>query len=121
MRATYEGAVVILASATPSLESYFNHLNKKINYLHLPERFGGAQYPRVHLVDMLSDQEESGKFGQIISGLLQDKIEDRLKKSEQIILLQNRRFLLRGVPQNDQKSFFGFGQPWSERRFFVDF
>ena len=91
MRATYEGAVVILASATPSLESYFNHLNKKINYLHLPERFGGAQYPRVHLVDMLSDQEESGKFGQIISGLLQDKIEDRLKKSEQIILLQNRR------------------------------
>lgn len=91
MRATYEGSVVVLASATPSLESYFNHLNKKINYLHLPERFGGAQYPRVHLVDMLSDQGESGKFGQIISGLLQDKIEDRLKKSEQIILLQNRR------------------------------
>jgi len=91
MRATYEGSVVILASATPSLESYFNHLNKKINYLHLPERFGGAQYPRVHLVDMLSEQVESGKFGQIISGLLQDRIEDRLKKSEQIILLQNRR------------------------------
>ena len=91
MRATYEGSVVVLASATPSLESYFNHLNKKINYLHLPERFGGSQYPRVHLVDMLSDQGESGKFGQIISGLLQDKIEDRLKKSEQIILLQNRR------------------------------
>jgi primosomal protein N' (replication factor Y) len=40
---------------------------------------------------MLSDQEESGKYGQIFSGLLQDKIEDRLNKKEQIILLQNRR------------------------------
>ena len=40
---------------------------------------------------MLTDQEDSGKYGQIISGLLQDKIEDRLDKKEQVILLQNRR------------------------------
>ena len=91
MRATYEGAAVVLSSATPSLESYYNYLHKKMTYLRLPERFGGAKYPQVHLVDMLSDQEESGKFGQIFSGLLQDKIEDRLNKKEQIILLQNRR------------------------------
>jgi primosomal protein N' (replication factor Y) len=91
MRATYEGSAVVLSSATPSLESYYNHLHKKMTYLHLPERFGGAKYPQVHLVDMLGDQEESGKFGQIFSGLLQDKIEDRLNKKEQIILLQNRR------------------------------
>ena len=91
MRATYEGSCVVLSSATPSLESYYNYLQKKFTYLHLPERFGGAQYPQVHLVDMLGAQEESGKFGQIISGLLQDKIEDRLQKKEQIILLQNRR------------------------------
>lgn len=91
MRATYEGSSVVLSSATPSLESYYNHLHKKLTYLHLPERYGGAKYPLVHLVDMLGDQEESGKFGQIFSGLLQDKIEDRLQKKEQIILLQNRR------------------------------
>lgn len=91
VRAKYEGAAVVLSSATPSLESYYNHLNEKLNYLHLPERFGGAKYPQVHLVDMLGDQEESGKYGQIFSGLLQDKIEDRLEKKEQIILLQNRR------------------------------
>ncbi|MBT3502142.1 MAG: primosomal protein N' [Candidatus Marinimicrobia bacterium] len=91
MRATYEGASVVLSSATPSLESYYNYLHKKLSYLHLPERYGGAKYPHVHLVDMLSDQEESGKYGQIFSGLLQDKIEDRLNKKEQIILLQNRR------------------------------
>ena len=40
---------------------------------------------------MLSYQQETGKFGVVISGLLQDKIEERLKKNEQIILLQNRR------------------------------
>ena len=91
MRATYEGSAVVLSSATPSLESYYNYLHKKLTYLYLPERFGGAKYPQVHLVDMLADQDESGKFGQILSGLLQDKIEDRLNKKEQIILLQNRR------------------------------
>ena len=91
MRASYEGSTVVLSSATPSLESYYNYLHKKLTYLRLPERFGGAKYPQVHLVDMLADQDESGKFGQILSGLLQDKIEDRLNKKEQIILLQNRR------------------------------
>jgi len=91
VRAKVEGSAVVLSSATPSLESYYNHLQEKLNYLHLPERFGGAKYPQVHLVDMLQEQDESGKFGQIFSGLLQDKIEDRLEKKEQIILLQNRR------------------------------
>lgn len=91
MRAKLERAVVVLASATPSLETYYNYKSKKIKYLHLPERFGNATYPQIHLVDMLTDQEDSGKYGQIISGLLQDKIEERLNKKEQIILLQNRR------------------------------
>ena len=91
VRAKYEAACVVLSSATPSLESYYNHLNKKLTYLHLPKRYGGAKYPQVHLVDMLNENDESGKFGQIFSGLLQDKIEARLQKNEQIILLQNRR------------------------------
>ena len=40
---------------------------------------------------MLQNQEESGKYDQVISGLLQDKIEERLTNKEQVILLQNRR------------------------------
>ena len=40
---------------------------------------------------MLKEQEDTGRFGQIISGTLQDKIEERLKNNEQVILLQNRR------------------------------
>ncbi len=91
MRGFYEKAVVVISSATPSLESYFNYLNKKINYIRLPKRFGKAKYPNVYIVNMLSEQDETGKIGQIVSGLLQDKIEDRLNKKEQIILIQNRR------------------------------
>ena len=91
MRANYADATVVLSSATPSLESYYNYKKKKLVYLHIPKRYGNAQYPKIHLVDMLSTQKESGKWGQIFSGLLQDKIEDRLNKNEQIILLHNRR------------------------------
>jgi len=91
MRGKIEGSTVILSSATPSLESYYNYLKEKLTYIYLPKRFGGAKYPIVHVVDMLTDQNESGKYGLVLSGLLQDKIEDRLKKNEQVILLQNRR------------------------------
>ena len=91
MRGSFEKSTVIVASATPSLESFYNFQQKKIEYLRLPKRFGNAKYPEVHIVDMLSNQEETGKFDQVISGLLQDKIEEKLKKNEQIILIQNRR------------------------------
>ena len=91
MRGKIHQATVVLASATPSLESYYNQNLGKLKYLHLPERFGGARYPHVHIVNMEQEQEESGKPGQVLSGLLLEKIEDRLTKKEQIILLQNRR------------------------------
>ena len=57
----------------------------------MPKRFGNAKYPEVHIVDMLSNQKETGKYDLVVSGLLQDKIEEKLKKDEQIILIQNRR------------------------------
>ena len=91
MRGRLHGAVVILSSATPSLESYYNHIQSKYVYLRLPERFGGAKYPHVHLVNMVQEQEETGKVDQLISGLLQDKIARRLERKEQVILLHNRR------------------------------
>ena len=91
MRGSFEKATVIVSSATPSLESYYNFQQKKIAYLSLPKRYGDAKYPKVHIVDMLANQAETGKFDQVISGLLQDKIEEKLNKKEQIILIQNRR------------------------------
>ena len=56
MRAKQTKSVIVLASATPSLESFYNYLHDKLTYLHLPYRYGGAKYPKVHLVDMLKEQ-----------------------------------------------------------------
>jgi len=91
MRGKIHKIPVLLASATPSLESYYNHIQSKFKYLYLAKRYGGAKYPQVSIVDMDQETEESGKTGQILSGFLLDKIEERLQKKEQVILMQNRR------------------------------
>ena len=91
MRANINKSMIILSSATPSLESYYNFKKNKIKILNLPKRYGGASYPKVHLVDMINEKTETGKTGQVISDLLQSKIESRLLQNQQIILLQNRR------------------------------
>ena len=91
MRGKIENATIVLSSATPSLESYFNYLKGKIKYISLPKRYGLARYPEIHVIDMVSEKEDSGKFGTVFSGLLQDKIEERLLKKEQVIILHNRR------------------------------
>jgi len=91
VRGKIQKTAVILASATPSLESYYNKTIGKLDYCYLPERFNEAAYPVVSVVDMIKEQEETGKIGQIFSGFLQQKIEERLNNNEQVILLQNRR------------------------------
>ncbi|MCK4903113.1 MAG: primosomal protein N' [Candidatus Marinimicrobia bacterium] len=91
MRGKFQNAAVVLVSATPSLENYYNHIMGKLDYCYLPDRFNDAAYPTVTVVDMIKEQEETGKIGQIFSSSLQQKIEQRLEKNEQIILLQNRR------------------------------
>jgi len=91
MRGKIHRAMVVLSSATPSLESYFNHIQGKYHYLQLPDRFGGSTYPRVHVVNMLQEAEETGEYGQSLSRLMIEKINQRLTNREQIILLQNRR------------------------------
>ena len=91
MRGKIHKIPVLLASATPSLESYYNYIQSKFKYLYLAKRYGGAKYPQVSIVDMDQETEESGKTGQILSGFLLDKIEERLQKKEQVILMQNRR------------------------------
>jgi len=90
IRGRHANATVLLTSATPSLESYFNTLSNKLNLLNLSQRFGNALYPTVKLVDM----KLSATFGEeiaILSNALCDAIQNRLNKNEQIILLQNRR------------------------------
>ena len=91
MRGKIHNATVVLASATPSLESYYNYIHDKFKYIHLPERFGGAKYPHVHVVDMIKESEETNVYGAVFSRILLEKISDRIKKKEQVILLHNRR------------------------------
>ncbi|MDN5353683.1 MAG: hypothetical protein PWQ09_439 [Candidatus Cloacimonadota bacterium] len=87
VRAKQNNAVVILGSATPSLESWQNTLNAKYTLLTLEKRPLAYQLPSVDIIDMRSNKEPESSFSQT----LLDKIEDRLQKKEQIILLQNRR------------------------------
>jgi len=83
-------AVVLLGSATPSLESYYNSRKNKYNLLNLKNRIQNIPLPKVSIVDMRI-RKTKNKPAMVFSPLLISKIEEKLKKSEQIIILQNRR------------------------------
>ena len=89
MRGKLNNAVVILGSATPSFESLYNGLNGKYEILKLEKRVEKTPLPAVVLVDQ--KKFASDKETRIISPLLREKIEHRLKLNQQVILLQNRR------------------------------
>ncbi|MCH7497781.1 MAG: primosomal protein N' [Candidatus Marinimicrobia bacterium] len=91
IRGKFARAVVLLTSATPSTESYYNGLLNKFASLELKQRYGGAVYPKVSVVDMKVERQRSENYDLIISGPLEAAIADRLKRKEQVILLQNRR------------------------------
>lgn len=81
---------VILGSATPSFESYYNALSGKYTLVELHERAVKAQLPEIQLVDMRVQQRKKTAEG-IFSSLLRETIQETLDKKEQIILFQNRR------------------------------
>lgn len=88
LRASINGAQVILASATPSLESWANAEAGKYKRLSLKNRFGSAILPQTAAVDMRAEEMPSGKW---ISPSLQSAISDRLEKGEQSLIFLNRR------------------------------
>lgn len=90
MRGQMEGAVVVLGSATPSLESYHNCLKKKFALLELRERVDNQKMPYVRVVDM-RQAARGGKGPPIFSPQLKEAITQRLERGEQTILFLNRR------------------------------
>ena len=90
MRAKMAGAVVVLGSATPSLESYFNAKKNKYALLELPDRVEQRPLPEVEIVDMRLEFQETGKE-QVISRKLAEEIKQRLDRKEQVMVLLNRR------------------------------
>ncbi len=79
---------VVLVSATPSLETITNAWAGKYEHVHLPDRFGGAHLPTMHLIDMRQDKPERGFF---IAPPLHEALTENLEKGGQSLLFLNRR------------------------------
>jgi len=79
---------VVLASATPSVESEVNARRGRYRRLHLPERFGGAHLPQIEAIDMRTDGPPRGRF---ISPKLAEAVQHVLERREQALLFLNRR------------------------------
>jgi len=90
MRAKMSDAVVVLGSATPSLESYFNAKKNKYALIELPDRVEKRPLPEVEIVDMGLEFQETGRE-QVISRKLAAEIQQRLDRREQVMVLLNRR------------------------------
>ena len=83
-------AKVLMGSATPSLESYYNALKNKYALVTLGERFGGSQLPEIKIID--TKTVAASKKGKVmISPQLKAQIETTLQNDRQVILFQNRR------------------------------
>ena len=81
---------VVLGSATPSIESMYNAKAGKYKLLELPDRIDDAKLPKIIFVNINKERKRK-RMENVFSKLLLDKIEDRLKKKEGTIILQNRR------------------------------
>ncbi len=90
MRAKMANAVVLLGSATPSLESYFNAKKKKYALVELPDRVEQRPLPEVEIIDMRQEFQETG-HEQVISRKLAEEIKERLNRHQQVMVLLNRR------------------------------
>ncbi len=88
LRAAICGAQVILASATPSLESWANAEAGKYKRVDLPTRFGAAVLPEMKPIDMRAEQMQPSKW---ISPTLRQAVQNRVDQGEQSLLFINRR------------------------------
>ena len=90
VRGQMEGATVLLGSATPSMESFYNCGRGKYTLLEMPERVDNIKMPAVRVVDMRQAMRR-GKSIPIFSPQLKEAITQRLERKEQTILFLNRR------------------------------
>jgi primosomal protein N' (replication factor Y) len=90
MRAKMSNAAVVLGSATPSLETYYNATHGKYKLLELPERIEKRPLPEVEVIDMRDEFQRTHKDA-ILSRRLLEEIGERLERREQVMVLLNRR------------------------------
>jgi primosomal protein N' (replication factor Y) len=88
--ALLHGAKILLGSATPSIESYYNAITGKYGLVTLADRFSGVELP-AHQVISLAEEVKRKKMVSYFSSVLIDDITTTLENNEQVILFQNRR------------------------------
>ena len=88
MRARFEGVPVILASATPALESLQMAASGVYTKIDLADRFGGAKLPHIDTVDLTEETPERGRW---LAPRLVEEMRARLERGEQSLLFLNRR------------------------------
>ncbi|HEX6942773.1 MAG TPA: primosomal protein N', partial [Gemmatimonadaceae bacterium] len=93
VRARTEGGIVVLGSATPSLESWANAQRESYKLITLPDRVGGGALPRVQVVDMRVKRPtiSTDPFRRVFSEPLEQALRNTIGRREQAILLLNRR------------------------------
>lgn len=88
--ASFYNAKVLLGTATPSVETYYNAQTNKYGFVYLGTRFGGVSMPEIKVIDTLIARKKK-LMKSIFSPELILAIDNALKKGEQVILFQNRR------------------------------
>ncbi len=90
MLSVFHGAKVLLGSATPSLETYFNVKIGKYLHTELFERYNNLVMPEIHLIN-LKEKYKTKQMDGHFSTDLKKLIAEKLEKKEQVVILQNRR------------------------------
>lgn len=90
MLAAYHKGKVLLGTATPSIESYYNAQCGKYGLVQMSERYGQVQLPHIEVVDLKDEYHRKRMYGPF-STCLHDAMRDALAEGKQVILFQNRR------------------------------
>jgi len=90
VKAKLQGAAIVLGSATPGLQTFFNAGNRKYHCLSLPDRAGERPLPAVEILDMRSQRDEKGKRS-LLSAPLREAVRETLEAGKQTLLFLNRR------------------------------
>ena len=90
MRGRQDGALVVLGSATPSMESYYNTMTGRYERLVISRRILDRPLATVHIVDMRAEMATHGP-DVVLSAQLREALADRLVRKEQALILLNRR------------------------------
>ncbi|MDY5075418.1 MAG: primosomal protein N' [Paludibacteraceae bacterium] len=90
MLARWQGAKVLLGSATPSVETYHNAMSGKYGLVRLSERYAGLQLPRITLIDLKRQYHRKEMYDHFSDPLVA-RMQEVLASGKQVILFQNRR------------------------------